>query len=150
MDITKPRSAAQASKPAKDIFEDFIYSNNSLEELLPLTTKYKDNRTFFLSREFIAIYRYIYFVMWKNRIKVASQNSEICMASYKQIAKFSRCSVPTVERAILYGEFYGLIVSLPRKRGQKHRLIVGELIYKLYPQYSSTNEKVASPGGHSK
>ena len=129
---------------AKDIFDDFIYSSKSLS-LPTITPRISKQPALFLTKEFISVFSYMFYQMYRNRTKSEYSFQEICHQSYAAIAKWARVSIFAVKDAIYYGLKVGIlhaIEQLPKKKG---KYCPGVLIYNLYPQNLSTSENLGVP-----
>jgi hypothetical protein len=126
---------------AKDIFHDLIYSSKSFTfpEIEPRIAK---QPPLFLSKEFIAVYNYMFYQMYRNRTKLEYQHQEICHQSYSTIAKWSRVSVFSVQDAIFYGVRVGILHSIEQLPKKKGKYCPGVLIYEFNSYKLSTNKNL--------
>ncbi len=118
---------------AKDIFDDFIYSSKSL--LLPtIPPRISKQPALFLTKEFISVFSYMFYQMYRNRTKSEYSFQEICHQSYAAIAKWSRVSIFAVKDAIFYGLKVGILHTVEQLPKKKAKFCPGILIYEFYSQ----------------
>jgi len=126
---------------AKDIFQDLIYSSQAF--LLPeIEPRIKKRPNLVFNREVIDVLNYMYYQMYRNRVKSEFNYQEICHQSYSVIAKWARVSIFIVKDVIHYALKIGLLHAIEQLPKRKHKYCPGTLIYDLYPQNLSTSQNL--------
>jgi hypothetical protein len=126
-------------KPAKHIFEEFIYKEISFDCFPVQKSNQKKTASISFNEDVIAILNYIYYRMWQNRLNKKNNNQEVVKVSYSIIAKFSRVNKTTVERLVPYIIEIKLLhlISGGGKTKKAGTYCPGEKIYELYSQFYS-------------
>lgn len=137
-----PKSTTH-QKPCKDLLESFLASDNSFHlPEIPLKTRKKGIMR--LNCEFSSVYRYMFYVMYRNRYKPACEHQEVCHLSYRTIAHYSRVTLDMVKQAICYGKETGFLTQLTFHKRKKNMFAPGHLFTNTYSQISSTEEKLGA------
>lgn len=136
MNDTETIKESKLPKPAKDIFEEFIYKECSLDYFPILPSNQKNVLDFSLNSDVISVVRYMFYQMYRNRIKPEYNRQEVATLSYPNIAKFSRVPIAIVKRVVPYAIDIGLIHLMEGggKTRRKGTYCPGVKIHEFYPQ----------------
>ena len=130
-------------KPCKDLLESFLASEVSFS-LPEIQLPGKKKGVMKLSCEYIAVYRYMFYVMYRNRYQPQCGNQEVCNLSYQTIARYARVGHDSVKNAVKYGIIVGILTPISKQERKKGIYAPGHLFDKRYPQFLSTEENLGA------